>query len=168
MSGMQIALRQEQFGGAYLKAITSVAGYSLTASSVDDDSIDWTIVARGQFREYYSPKIDIQLKCPYRFKNYPDRIVYPIPRKNYDDLRAAKVSVPRLLVVVTIPKALDDWVEFQDEGLILRYHAYWKSLLDTPDLTHQQTVSISIPKTQRLTVESLKYLMERAGAGLKQ
>lgn len=44
---MDINQQKEQFSNTYLQAITTVAGYSLYKPSVDDDSVDWGIAAKG-------------------------------------------------------------------------------------------------------------------------
>ena len=161
---MHISARQEQYGDAYLHTLTSVAGFSMAKPVPDDDSVDWVIGAKGLFATLHSPKIEVQVKCPFRFTETPDTISYAIPRKNYDDLRIAPVMVPRLLVVVTIPENIDDWVKLTKDGLLLRKWAYWKSLLHAPDLTNKKTVTVEIRKSQRLTIKSLQGLMTRAGA----
>ncbi len=57
---MDIRQQKEQFSNTYLQAITTVAGYSLYKPSVDDDSVDWGIAARGILGGKRSPRLELQ------------------------------------------------------------------------------------------------------------
>lgn len=162
---MQLNLQQEQYGNAYITALAAVAGFAMNKPTVDDDSIDWVIAARGPYKTFVSPKIEVQLKCPYGFTADEATIGYSISMKNYNDLRNPRVMVPRVLIVVCIPAAIEEWIGYHDEGLTLKRCAYWKSLVNEPDVTNKTEITVRLPKSQRLTVESLQLLMDRAGAG---
>ena len=56
---MHITQQQEQFSNAYLRAVATVAGYSLSKPDVDDDSIDWSIYKRGGNGTKRSPRIEL-------------------------------------------------------------------------------------------------------------
>lgn len=163
---MQMSLRQEQYGDAYLRALAAVAGFAMYKPVPDDDSIDWVIAARGSYNTFVSPRLEVQVKCPYDFNADETTIGYSISLKNYDDLRKPNVMVPRLLIVVCIPEAIEEWIGYHDEGLTLKRCAYWKSLVDEPDVPNKTGITVRLPKSQRLTVESLQLLMDRAGADL--
>ncbi|MGB3655945.1 MAG: DUF4365 domain-containing protein [Rivularia sp. (in: cyanobacteria)] len=59
---MEISQQKEQFSYAYLQAVTSVAGYSLYRPTVDDDSVDWGIAAKGIIGRIRAPRLELQLK----------------------------------------------------------------------------------------------------------
>ena len=74
--------------------------------------------------------------------------------------------IPRLLVVLDLPKDESQWMTLTDDELVLRRRAYWLSLQSGfNDVGDQETVTVSIPDVQRLSVESLRHLMEQARSG---
>lgn len=162
---MQLSLRQEQYGDAYLRALAAVAGFGMHKPIPDNDSIDWVIAAQGTYQTFISPRLEVQIKCPYAFDTDEATIGYSISMKNYNDLRHPNVMVPRLLIVVCVPEAIGDWIGYHDEGLTLRHCAYWKSLVGAPDVTNETKIAVQLSKSQRLSATSLQSLMDRAGAG---
>jgi hypothetical protein len=87
---MHINQRKEQFSRAYIHAVASVAGYALYEPYVDDDSIDCGLAARGAAGNFYSPRVELQLKSSSRNIVKKDRIVFPLGIKTYNDLRAER------------------------------------------------------------------------------
>ena len=56
--------QKQQLSIAYLHAVASAAGFACQATTVDNDSVDRTLVARGWLHDkamFRSPKIDVQL-----------------------------------------------------------------------------------------------------------
>jgi hypothetical protein len=68
--------------------------------------------------------------------------------------------IPRLLVVFLLPDAQGDWLEQTEEQMITRRCAYWRSLLGFPDTKNKTNVTVHLPRTNCLTVESLRTMME--------
>jgi hypothetical protein len=162
---MELPNQKEQFSIAYVRAIVSVAGFVISRQEVDEDSVDLTLSARGVSGTYRSPKIDIQLKCTARDLIHDDHLHFPLPRKNYDELRGDRFLVPRLLVVVTVPEALDDWLAQSEEELILRRCGYWMSLRDAPETSNTETVTVYVPRSNLFTAPVLKNIMQRIADG---
>ena len=96
---MEINQQKEQFSDTYVRAVASVAGYSLYKTNVDDDGGDLGIAARGGTGPLLSPRLELQLKCTSRDLINSSWVRYPLNLKNYNDLRI-NVLVPRILVVV--------------------------------------------------------------------
>ncbi len=69
---------------------------------MDDDSVDLTIMRRRPGATVRSVRLDVQLKATYTDCVSGDHIAYPLPIRNYDDLRPSNVAAPRILVVVTM------------------------------------------------------------------
>lgn len=128
----------------------------------DLDSVDLRVHAGGNHR----PSVDLQLKATTALEVGVDgRIRYRLPIKNYNDLRI-RTMIPRLLVVLDLPKDESQWMTVTDDELVLRRRAYWLSLQSGfNDVGDQATVTVSIPDAQRLSVESLRHLMEQARSG---
>jgi len=74
---VDINQQKEQFSNAYLQAITTVAGYSLYKPSVDDDSVDWGIAAKGVLGRIRAPRLELQLEI--YLKGTTRRHLSPLP-----------------------------------------------------------------------------------------
>ncbi|MBO0797903.1 MAG: DUF4365 domain-containing protein [Blastocatellia bacterium] len=162
---MHINQRKEQFSRAYVHAVASVAGYALYEPFVDDDSIDCGIAARGEAGTYFSPRIELQLKSSSRNIIKKDRIVYPLGIKNYNDLRVENVLVPRILVVVIVPKDIDYWLTQTEDEMCFKHCGYWQSLSGMGETKNATTVNVSLQRGQQFTVDALRSMMERIGRG---
>lgn len=114
-----------------------------------------------------SPKLDLQLKCTASGPVAASHLDFPISIKNYDDLRDSRVMVPRLLVVVVIPKLADQWLLHDETKLSLHHCAYWLSLRGMTDKTGQATVTVKVPRNQCFDVPNVTSIMTAiAGGGL--
>ena len=160
---MDLSLRKEQFSHAYVHAIASVAGFGVSVPRVDNDSIDLELSGRSVNGLPLRPRIEVQLKCTSNQILRGDQVVYPLKRKNYDELRITSILVPRLLVVVLVPESEEEWLRHSEEELAMRRCGYWVSLAGWTDTPNTSTVSISIPRANRFDVTGLRALMTRAG-----
>jgi len=164
---MDINQQKEQFSNTYLQAVTTVAGYSLYKPSVDDDSVDWGIAAKGGTGRVRAPRLELQLKSTSRDVQDNNSIRYPLKLKNYDDLRMDNFAIPRILVVVLIPEKTADWLTQSDEKLCMRYCGYWTSLAGMPETSNTTNVTVTLPKSNQLTVAALQSIMERISQGVQ-
>jgi hypothetical protein len=158
-----LSRQQEGFSDAFVLAVAAATGCAVAKPSVDDDSIDWTISCKLAPRR---PKLDVQLKSTAVARNNGPHIVYPLKRKNYDDLITKNVAVPRVLLLVTVPKNLDHWVDLKPTRLILRRCAYWVSLLGLPPSANTQSVTVHVPRANVFNVHSLHDLMTKINMGI--
>jgi hypothetical protein len=159
---MHITQQQEQFSKAYIRAVSAIAGCTLAEPEVDDDSIDITLSSKLFPRK---PKLDIQIKCHMHDTCIDESgLKYSLKRKNYDDLRTTDVLVPRVLVVVVVPKKLENWLSQSDNEAMIRYCAYWVSLRGLPE-KDQGSITVSIPQLNRVTSEGLNQLMQKIALG---
>ncbi|WP_278484057.1 DUF4365 domain-containing protein [Achromobacter insolitus] len=159
--------QKEEFNYAYICALAARAGVRRGEFRVDDDSIDVTFQARGDFGpgRRRSPIIQFQLKCTSRDLIVEDTIRFPLSVKNYNDLRGSDFVAPRYLAVMVVPNNVEDWIS-HNPGHVALYHAcYWVSLRDAEASGNQHTVTVPIPLAQRLTHETLHQMMERASEG---
>jgi hypothetical protein len=159
--GMSRPAQQECFGDAFLLAVAAVAGCAVSFRRPDDDSIDWTLSSKLSRR----PKIDVQMKTWTGDDGTSDPIRYPLKRKNYHNLILTDVLVPRILVVVTMPQEIGEWMELSEEQLLLRRCGYWVSLAGQPQSDNQTSVTVSVPRANVLTADSLQGLMHRINEG---
>jgi hypothetical protein len=162
---MHIDQRKEQFSRAYVLAVAAAAGYAWYQPSVDDDSIDLGLAARGGSGTIRSPRLELQLKCHAAETPSGSQFSHDLKIKNYEDLRDATVLVPRLLVVVLVPEDVASWVNATEAELTMRRCGYWISLRGLPPTTNLNTVAVSIPRAQVFHPESLRTVMGRIGQG---
>ncbi len=157
---MDLNQQKAEFSYAYLRAIASVAGFTVTKPEVDHDSVDCTVQARGKVGRYSSPRLDVQLKCTAAEGPLPDPFPYRLGRKNYEDLRDGHRMSPIVLALLVVPEDLASWMEHGDDRWIGRYRCYWYSLRGWPPLPDGvESRTIHVPGSQRLTPEELKRLM---------
>lgn len=163
---MDLAQQKEQFSVAYLRAVAAAAGVTLSRADVDDDSIDWGVVAPGGAGALPArPRVELQLKCTSQDVMHQDHLAYALPLKNYNDLRLIDLVVPRILVVVVVPDAVADWLVQTEDQLVVRRCAYWVSLRGRPDVDNEHSVTVHVPRQQILRPESLQEILSGIQAG---
>ena len=81
---------------------------------VDDESVDLGIAGRIASEIPRPPRLELQLKCTSDKIIKEKNIVFSLKRKNYDDLRLDDLIVPRLLVVLSVPRKDDDWLKHSE------------------------------------------------------
>ena len=156
--------RKQQLSIAYVHAVAAKAGYSCQREAIDDDSVDIQIGARGYIHHqavFRSPKILVQLKATSLDCIKQDYLAFALPLKNYNDLRLPSF-LPRYLFVLQLPPDEGRWLEVLEEGMMSRGRVYWTSLLGAPQSENKSSVTIRLPKLQRLTVEGLQSIMQAA------
>ena len=159
---MDIAKQKEQFNIAYVHAIAAQAGLNPGRLEVDDESIDLELGGRGFKGAIRNPRVALQLKCTSRDLISGEVIKFPLPRKNYDDLRGTDVICPRYLAVLLVPGQPEEWVRHHHDHMAMHNACYWLSLRDYPSTTNPTTVTVDVPLAQRLTTESLMRMMTLA------
>jgi len=159
---MHINQRKEQFSRAYVHAVASAAGFTLYQPAVDDDSIDLGIAGRVALDMPRPPRIEFQLKCTSGDAARGGHIVYPLKRKNYDDLRLIDLVVPRILVVLNVPRNELQWLRQNEVELRLRRCAYWTSLCGMGQTENARSITITLPRQSLFSVEGLRSLLKRA------
>lgn len=103
--------RKEQFSKAYIQAVASVAGFSATTPTVDDDSVDLFVSGSGRDGTFASPRLELQAKGRNSGELIGEHFSYDLKFKNYNDLRLTNFLVPRILVVVLVPSDIEFWLE---------------------------------------------------------
>jgi hypothetical protein len=159
---MDISTQKEQFNMAYLCALAAHAGLKSSKPVVDDDSVDLQINGKGFRGRRRNPFIELQLKCTSQDFVVGDVIKFPLPIKNYNDLRGRDVSAPRYLAVLLVPEEPIGWIQHHAEHMSLHNTCYWVSIRDEPDTTNTTSVTVNVPLSQRLTTEALLTLLTLA------
>lgn len=162
---MHITQQKEQFSRAYVKAVATVAGYSLSYPDVDDDSIDVSISETGGNGSIRSPRIDVQLKCTSGEAVNNGTVSLHLKMKNYNDLRPSNVLVPRILIIIVVPNNVENWLDQTEEKLSLYHCGYWHSLRGAEESENEENITISFPSSQVFTKDQLQSMMTRIGSG---
>lgn len=128
---MEENLVKEQYSLAFVSAIASVEKFATHKPFVDDDSIDIGFSQKRGSGTISSPRLEAQLKCTSGDFLKDDYLHFPLKKKNYDDLRIENVHIPRILIVVQVPDDIQDYLEHNEEALIMKGRGYWLSLKGT-------------------------------------
>lgn len=165
MSMLTTTQRQEPFSNAYVRAVVAAAGCAMQGGpDPDTDSVDFSIRSDGGSGRRRGI-IDVQLKSKLCEAPPTGDFSYDLKAKNYEELRIAELSVPRILVLVMIPKDVGRWLEQTPKQLLMRYCAWWVSLCGQGPRENSSTVRILVPGDQRFDVPNLLGLMERSSLG---
>lgn len=156
-----------EFSLAYVRAVAHAAGYFIQESNrtFDSDGIDLTLLCRSAHGIVRSPRLDIQVKATsddlMKRKFFP----YDLDIKNYNELRDTHLQVPRILVVVLVPKDIKLWVHTSDKGLLLRKCGYWKSLRGESQTDNKTSIRINMDCSACFHVKQVASIMDRIQAG---
>ena len=155
--------QQEEFSIAYVTAVASVAGYATQRHDVDQDGIDLSIHAHGGGGAVRSPRVEAQVKSQTAGKPPGFPWSYPLKAGNYENLRHSDFLVPRILIVVAMPKDVANWAKHTPTQLALRHCAYWVSLRGQPASPNQKTVTVYLPRKDKFSPTELDKMMKRIG-----
>lgn len=146
-------LWKEQFSFAHVHALAAQAGCAVDLIHVDVDSVDCRVRRPGFNSEgVFGPELNVQVKSTSGLLRRNGSPVIDLPVKNYDELRIVKVITPRILVVLEVPLASQDWILCSDGEICLRHRAYWTSLRGEPESANEHSVRVSVPKLFDQTV----------------
>lgn len=168
--GMHITDAQEKFSAAYVKLMCAAAKINYSQPSTDNESIDLELIGKGFKGNWKKPRILVQLKCTsnYKYIDMDNQVLsFPLPLKNYNDLRESD-DLPKILIVVFCPKDNREWVQYSSLHSKVRFSGYWVSIQGKPEVKNKSTVTIKVPFSQEFNNVTLLALMEQYSAkGLK-
>ena len=110
-------------------------------------------------------KLDIQAKSSVTARVEASEVIYSMEVKTYNDLRDTSVGTPRILVLLVLPRDEEQWVHIDQTRFMIRGSAYWMSLRGKGGGTNRERVTVSIPRSNLFTVESLKRIMDSVKHG---
>ena len=73
--------------------------------------------------------------------------------------------VPRILVILRVPPDLTQWLEQDEDRLLMKRCAYWVSLAGFPMSDNQTSTTIEVPRSNKFTADALKDMMSRIAGG---
>lgn len=156
---------------AFLHAVASQSQASCKAGErlSDNRGIDAHLTSWGPFHGAGAKQeVDLKVQLKATVANPTDlgtHFSYTLKKvAHYDDLRAMAYSVPRILVVLFLPRDKESWLSVTDHSLALKRSAYWVSLAGAPKVT-TASATVHIPKRNLLTPESLRGLLTDISVG---
>jgi hypothetical protein len=156
----------EQFSMAYVTAVASGAGCIVNRIFPDIDSVDVNVRRTSLGTRYSSPSLDVQLKATHTECIVGTEVHFKLDRRTYDRLRDPSASTPSILVVLRVPRLLEEWTHHDEDRLLVRRCAYWRSLKGEPDLpSGQKSTTVVIPRSQVFDVAACDEIFVRLADG---
>ncbi|MFF5446752.1 DUF4365 domain-containing protein [Streptomyces sp. NPDC012888] len=150
----------------YLHAVAAAAGCSLS-QPFPDNGIDWH-VSHGAAEHVVDDEVTIkvQLKATYQTAADPPGPTFAFTLDNEHLVKLARtpVAVPKILVVMLVPRRRDDWLRAAHDRLALRHCCYWTNLAGHP-VTGRRRTTVRIPTTRIFDDRALCEIMTRVGSG---
>jgi hypothetical protein len=157
---------QGRYGEAYFHVLATAAGAVATKVEYDMEGVDFFVGLPREVRGIRFPKIEVQVKSVSNLQPSASGAVWRFRDLNedqYNNLAGPDFRVPRLLVLITVPKTVSSYACADANALTLSHAAYWLSLEDQPmvaDPSTKRHVIVDVPTANLLTVESLLSLFE--------
>ena len=134
-----------------------------------DYGIDLTINKIVSFKGRLVPsgnKLDVQLKSSIRASTDDYNIRYSLEIDTYNTLRDEISPTRRILVLFLLPRDEKEWLEQDEDRLLMRKCAYWISLKGRQKVDNKTSVTIHIPRTNLFTVDALRDIMNNTNKEL--
>jgi hypothetical protein len=159
----------ESLSRAYIRAIAGRAGLNLAIREYDygvDGSFDEVIVRQNR-RVESGFSLSFQLKASTLWQLDATYVAYDLEAKTYNDLilrRSMRAAIPCILILLALPPDSAQWLVCEESELKLRGTCYWQYI--SGELSeNRQSVRIRIPRSHRLTPESLLTLINNVKTG---
>jgi hypothetical protein len=155
---------QEQLSLGYSRSIAAAAGCALERREIDMFSIDVTFHHNNPKKGWSPRQLEAQLKCTTQDVVKKDHVAWKLERQSYERLISTQVIVPSVLIVLVVPKNMDDWLLQSPNRLSMAGEAYWVNLRGEPAIDSGSKV-VHLPRTQVFGVQPLLDMLERIGNG---
>jgi hypothetical protein len=155
-------LQKESFSFAYVYAVASAAGFAIHNPHPDRNCVDLKIQADDEDFGVTSVCVELQVKCTEKGpKGDAPTFPYRLETPHYNTLRVRGLS-PRLLIVVAVPPAVDEWVSQSEANLILYKGGYFVDLSGRKAVPNKSNVTIDVPRENLFTVEAVRTWMKES------
>jgi hypothetical protein len=163
--------RKAELSYAYLHAVAAASGFSCSYTNrhLDGCGVDAMVEinekldASAQLTEFYIP---VQLKATSQdLTLVGDYYSWAIEVEQYDKLRTIQVSVPKLIVLLTLPIDANEWLHVTHESLMARHCARYTSVFGFPAAATPKSTTIRFAKSKVLTPQALREIARRIAIG---
>lgn len=158
---------KEGLSVAYVTALAHYSGLLLGNFSFDYGMDGNFSGVRKNGKRYASNGfyLDFQLKASCNVEIHDDYIKYNLEAKTYNDLVDENVGTPRILILYKLPNERSLWFNINESGISLKECAWWCSFVGQKPTTNKERISIKIPRSQVLTPDVLRELMNKVERG---
>jgi hypothetical protein len=165
---IDVSASMETLQIGYLHAVASAARCSL-ANPRPDRRLDWVLHHQSESHTADNEMdLKIALKATAQVAVDPSKSTFPFRIEN-DHLRylnRVDPAVHKILVVMTLPKSVDDWIMAEHDFLTIRHCCYWVNLAGVQP-TGRDKSTVPIPTSRLFDDEALCDIMQRIGRGGK-
>lgn len=155
---------KEQLQESYVRAVAAAAGCVVSAPGVDE-GVDLQLTHRSSSHLHGTAALELQLKATERYSGTdPDYFDVVLGRDNFDFFRYETPTVHRVVVVMNLPRSVDDWLSASHDHLRVHHAAYWVSIRGR-EASDAQNVTVRVPRTQVFDDVALCNIMARIGQG---
>lgn len=156
---------QEALSLAYVHALAGRAGLNLGPRTTFDYGIDgsfWPVKVRdGEIAETGYP-VRFQLKASINWRHEGGEVVYDLNARTHRKLTDREPGeVMAILILLCLPRDDAHWLASSETEMFLRHCCYWYRV-PGPPTTNPSTQRIRIPRSNLLTVDALRGIMEVA------
>ncbi|MEH3054250.1 MAG: DUF4365 domain-containing protein [Patulibacter minatonensis] len=162
---MDLNKQKDLFSRALVRAVAATAGVRADVPEHDEDSEDMTF-ASSDTSDAPGRRLSAQLKCSQNITSDTADFQFPLPVKNYNDLRRTDVYIPRILIVVHVPNDPSDWLDPSPAQTLVRHCAYYVDLRGLAETANTSTVSVTIPTEQVFDPDALIRCLAPPGVSL--
>jgi len=163
--------RKAELSYAYLHAVAAAAGFAChdTHRHLDGCGVDAQIdiserLAKTALLTDFS--LHFQLKATSRRLPVVDgKISFPLDVDQYEKLRRAKVAIPRLIVLMTLPEEDKSWLHVSPEKLVARRCARWTTIRGELPTLNKNTVTVHFDVERVLTPKALRDIARLVALG---
>ncbi|MFJ5097697.1 DUF4365 domain-containing protein [Streptomyces sp. NPDC088557] len=153
----------------YLHAVAAAAGCSLS-QPFPDNGIDWHVSHSASGHTVDDEvTIKVQLKCTYQLPprtpgTAPGAFSFTLDNDHLVKLARTPVAVHKILVVMLVPRAPEEWLSASHDRLGLRHCCYWTNLAGHP-VTGRRRTTVRVPTARIFDDRALCEIMTRIGGG---
>lgn len=158
---------KEGLSVAFVTAIAHYSGLLLGGFSFDY-GLDGNFSGVRKTGKRYASNgfyLDFQLKASCNVEIFDDYIKYNLEAKTYNDLVDTNVGTPRILILYKLPNERSLWFNINEGGISLKECAWWCSFVGQEPTTNKERIMIKIPRSQVLTPDILRDLMNKVERG---
>lgn len=155
---------------AYLHAVVAASRCSLGAPT-PDRFLDWTI--NHQSRAHIvdnEATLKVALKATQQIDisklSRQADFSFTLKNEHLDYLSFVDPTISRILIVMTLPKTIDDWIAAEPNALTIRHCCYWVNLEGASPRGRSET-TVRVPTKQIFDAKALCEIMTRIGRGGK-
>lgn len=167
VGGLPLTAVKEQFSIGFVHLVVAAAGYWIKRHDTDYDGVDVTIVSSSEWRTYYCPEFELQVKCTSQHGRLsPDCLTWAMDAGPYKKLTHPKRYTKAYLAVLLVPHDAHVWLAQDEDWLLTESRMYWVAASDLEPIEEgAASKTIRLPRSNLFDVEQLHGIMQSVGDG---